>query len=104
MSKVNIKSIRVVVSKCNGYVVSVSVYVIQLCNDDPAPPPLSQPLTMVSSLLADALTDPTAVLHDLFQSSNNIDGFPETVSSHFSQVFSSLDAFKEVQSRSNHRP
>lgn len=55
---------------------------------------------MVSSLLADALTDPTAVLHDLFQDyHDNIEAFPQSVSAHFSDVFGPLDAFKEVQSR-----
>lgn len=54
---------------------------------------------MVSSLLTDALTDPTAVLHDLFQDHRDIDTFPAKVSAHFSDVFGPLDAFKEVQSR-----
>ncbi|KAF9459336.1 mini-chromosome maintenance replisome factor-domain-containing protein [Collybia nuda] len=51
---------------------------------------------MVSSFLTDALTDPTLVLHELFQDNHNIDSFPATVSAHFSHIFRSLDAFNEI--------
>jgi hypothetical protein len=51
---------------------------------------------MVSSLLCDALTDPTAVLVDIFQNSSDLDQFPSNVATHFQHVFSTEDALKEV--------
>jgi hypothetical protein len=57
---------------------------------------LHKPSLMVSSLLADALQDPTRVLLELFDAYDAIDGFPDHVSRHFSGIFRSSDAFQEV--------
>jgi len=51
---------------------------------------------MVSSLLVDALKDPTCSLLELYDPTTQLDAFPALVSSHFSQIFSSVDAFQEV--------
>jgi hypothetical protein len=51
---------------------------------------------MVSSLLSDALTDPTAVLVGIFQDSSDLDQFPSNVATHFQHIFSTEDALKEV--------
>jgi hypothetical protein len=53
--------------------------------------------TMVSSSLVEALIDPTRVLRAIYDPSKEIDIFPSTVSSYFSQVFESVDAFQEVR-------
>ncbi|KAI0075471.1 hypothetical protein K474DRAFT_1664215 [Panus rudis PR-1116 ss-1] len=50
---------------------------------------------MVSSLLADALRDPTEQLQGLYASSSSVD-FPRVVSEHFSRVFKTAEAFKEI--------
>jgi hypothetical protein len=52
---------------------------------------------MVSSLLVDALNDPTRALVDLYNPSEDIDNFPKAVSNYFSKIFESADAFKEVR-------
>ena len=52
---------------------------------------------MVSSLLVDALIDPTRMLRAIYDPSKEIDIFPSTVSSHFSKVFENVDAFQEVR-------
>ncbi|KAG6816940.1 hypothetical protein H0H87_001455 [Tephrocybe sp. NHM501043] len=49
---------------------------------------------MVSSLLADALADPTAALNALH--SEDLDAFPSVVADHFKAVFGSYDAFTEI--------
>ncbi|GLB35181.1 putative mini-chromosome maintenance replisome factor [Lyophyllum shimeji] len=51
---------------------------------------------MVSSLLADALANPTAVLEDLFDPNAVLDAFPARVSAHFSTVFAPRDALNEI--------
>jgi hypothetical protein len=51
---------------------------------------------MVSSLLPDALANPTAVLLDLFHSSPDLDEFPSRVITHFTDIFSTNDALNEV--------
>ena len=51
---------------------------------------------MVSSLLVDTLNDPTRALRDIYDPCEQINKFPITVSSYFSKVFESADAFKEV--------
>lgn len=51
---------------------------------------------MVSAYLADVLRDPTAGLNDLYTKSSASSGFPCEVAHHFSMVFSSDDAFTEV--------
>lgn len=43
-----------------------------------------------------ALADPTAVLLDLFHSSDNLDLFPTQVSDHFYRIFSTDHALNEV--------
>ena len=52
---------------------------------------------MVSSLLVEALIDPTRVLRAIYDPSKEIDIFPSTVSSYFSKVFESVNAFQEVR-------
>jgi hypothetical protein len=52
---------------------------------------------MVSSLLVEALNDPTRVLREIYDPSKEIDTFPSTVSGHFSKIFESFDAFQEVR-------
>src|SRR5882757_3006244 len=52
---------------------------------------------MVSSLLVDTLNNPTLALRELYDPSQEITTFPSTVSAHFSKVFESPDAFKEVR-------
>jgi len=59
---------------------------------------------MVSSLLPDALADPTAVLLDLFHSSHDLDVFPSTVTTHFSDIFSTKDALNEIPALHVHNP
>jgi hypothetical protein len=59
-------------------------------------PLMSSLLIMVSSLLPDALANPTAVLLDLFQSSHDLDRFPSTVTTYFADIFSTKDALNEV--------
>ncbi|KAG6910910.1 hypothetical protein DXG01_006593 [Tephrocybe rancida] len=49
---------------------------------------------MVSSLLADALADPTAVLNGL--NSDDLDAFPAAVTEHFKQIFRTQNAFTEI--------
>ncbi|KAG5645036.1 hypothetical protein DXG03_007215 [Asterophora parasitica] len=51
---------------------------------------------MVSSLLADAVADPTAVLLDLFAANDDIQAFSARVAAHFSAVFSSDAALAEI--------
>jgi hypothetical protein len=51
---------------------------------------------MVSALLADALGDPTQALIDLYGVGEH-DDFSATVTSHFSSVFGSTDAFQQVR-------
>lgn len=48
---------------------------------------------MVSSLLVDAVNDPTCELNKLY---DNSVAFPAKVSAHFSKIFESVDAFREV--------
>jgi hypothetical protein len=52
---------------------------------------------MVSSLLVDALNDPTRALKDIYDPYEEIDIFPRVVSSHFSKIFESANAFNEVR-------
>ncbi|KAG6889789.1 hypothetical protein C0992_004207 [Termitomyces sp. T32_za158] len=49
---------------------------------------------MVSSLLADALADPTAVLNDVFD--GDLDAFPAAVAAQFSAIFATPDALTEI--------
>ncbi|CAK5279504.1 unnamed protein product [Mycena citricolor] len=52
---------------------------------------------MVSSVLVDALSDPTKTLVDLFDPTDS-NGFPAKVTSHFANIFASKDAFSEIPS------
>lgn len=54
---------------------------------------------MVSSVLVDALSDPTRSLLELYDANQDIDNFPAIVATHFADIFTSKDAFSEV-----HRP
>ncbi|KAG6864148.1 hypothetical protein C0991_012126 [Blastosporella zonata] len=49
---------------------------------------------MVSSLIADALADPTAILNTL--NSDDLDAFPAVVADHFKRFFDVHDAFTEI--------
>ena len=51
---------------------------------------------MVSSTLVDALTNPSDLLQQLYKSHNYQPDFSQTVSSYFSDIFASQDAFNEV--------
>lgn len=51
---------------------------------------------MVSAYRADALRDPTAELRELFSAHSAEDDFTAHVTRHFTDVFSSNDAFTEV--------
>jgi hypothetical protein len=51
---------------------------------------------MVSSVLVDALSDPTQTLLELYDPKQDIDNFPAKVASHFATIFGSKDAFSEV--------
>ena len=51
---------------------------------------------MVSAYLADALRDPTTELKELFAKNATSVDFPQDVVSHFSTVFNSDLAFKQV--------
>ena len=55
---------------------------------------------MVSSVLVDALSDPTRSLEELYDADRHIVDFPDTVAAHFSNIFASEDAFSEVSSSS----
>jgi hypothetical protein len=51
---------------------------------------------MVSSVFVDALSDPTRSLLELYAENKDIDNFPAKVTAHFAEIFSSQDAFTEV--------
>ncbi|KDQ60574.1 hypothetical protein JAAARDRAFT_31540 [Jaapia argillacea MUCL 33604] len=51
---------------------------------------------MVSSLLADALRDPTSSLSHLYPSTGDKSNFPALVSRHYSQIFKTQEAFEEI--------
>ncbi|KAJ7197275.1 mini-chromosome maintenance replisome factor-domain-containing protein, partial [Mycena pura] len=53
---------------------------------------------MVSSVLVDALSDPTRSLEELYDADRRIVDFPATVAAHFSNIFASEDAFSEIPS------
>lgn len=57
---------------------------------------------MVSSELVDALNNPTKAIKDLYDPTKPTDTFPQTVSNHFSSVFQSPEAFKEVSRVPSH--
>lgn len=52
---------------------------------------------MVSSLLADALSDPSGVLQSLYQKNREADNFPHVVFSHFASIFVSDAEFQQVR-------
>ncbi len=52
---------------------------------------------MVSSLLADALSDPSAVLQSLYQKNREADDFPRVVTNHFASIFVSDMEFQQVR-------
>ncbi|KAG2020570.1 hypothetical protein CC2G_005893 [Coprinopsis cinerea AmutBmut pab1-1] len=51
---------------------------------------------MVSSLLVDALTNPTVLVSDLYKSRDRTRSFPVQVSKYFSDIFATQDAFNEI--------
>ncbi|KAJ6618233.1 putative alanine racemase-domain-containing protein [Mycena sp. CBHHK59/15] len=53
-------------------------------------------ITMVSSVLVDALSDPTHALLELYDANQDIDNFPAKVTAHFANIFASSDAFCEI--------
>ncbi|KAJ7168060.1 mini-chromosome maintenance replisome factor-domain-containing protein [Mycena crocata] len=53
---------------------------------------------MVSSILVDALSDPTRSLLELYDANPDIGNFPAKVASHFTEIFASRDAFSEIPS------
>ncbi|KAJ6547200.1 putative alanine racemase-domain-containing protein [Mycena capillaripes] len=53
---------------------------------------------MVSSLLVDALNDPTRSLLELYDANQDVDNFPAKVAVHFADIFASKDAFSEIPS------
>ncbi|KAJ7702444.1 putative alanine racemase-domain-containing protein [Mycena rosella] len=53
---------------------------------------------MVSSVLVDALSDPTRALLELYDANQDIDTFPARVAAHFGDIFASKDAFSEIPS------
>ncbi|KAI0340694.1 hypothetical protein BDW22DRAFT_1486089 [Trametopsis cervina] len=59
---------------------------------------------MVSAYLADALRDPTAELNDLYTKSSLSADFPSEVARHFSAVFASDDAFREILTLDAYNP
>ncbi|KAF8314823.1 uncharacterized protein EI90DRAFT_2947780 [Cantharellus anzutake] len=52
---------------------------------------------MVSSLLADALSDPSSVLQDLYQKNREANNFPRVVVHHFASVFASDADIQQVR-------
>lgn len=53
---------------------------------------------MVSSILADALSAPTDALFDVISSIRGAEDIPKVVANHFSSVFATEDAFRQVSS------
>ncbi|KAJ7470418.1 putative alanine racemase-domain-containing protein [Mycena latifolia] len=53
---------------------------------------------MVSSVLVDALSDPTRSLLELYDENQDLDSFPARVAAHFADIFASKDAFSEIPS------
>ena len=58
---------------------------------------------MVSSLLVEALSSPTDALLELYnvQTPDSLNDFPAVVTKHFSEVFKTKDAFREVGSHTH---
>lgn len=52
---------------------------------------------MVSSLLVDAINNPSSALEELYESATPEPDFPAQVSTHFSKIFNTLDAFQQVR-------
>ncbi|KAJ7070358.1 putative alanine racemase-domain-containing protein [Mycena belliarum] len=52
---------------------------------------------MVSSVLVDALSDPTRSLVELYNEIKDIDNFPARVAAHFADIFASKDAYSEAR-------
>ncbi|KAI0811039.1 putative alanine racemase-domain-containing protein [Irpex lacteus] len=59
---------------------------------------------MVSAYLADALRDPTSELQQLYTRTASTQDFPSEVTRHFSGVFSTDDAFREIPTLDVHSP
>jgi len=53
---------------------------------------------MVSEVLADALSAPTDALFDVISSNHGAEDIPQVVASHFTSVFATEDAFRQVSS------
>jgi hypothetical protein len=59
---------------------------------------------MVSSILVDAINNPSTALSELYQSAGQHADFPALVSSHFSNIFRSPGAFQQVWVSFRHLP
>lgn len=77
--------------RCSSYSPCITVHVII----DPLTNWQLQ-VNMVSSILVDALNNPTQALLELYDTGTNVDTFPQKVSEHFARIFDSIDAFREV--------